>query len=102
MKTGKRVWHYQMVKHDIWNYDTPTAPILMDVNVGGRRIPGLFQATKQSFVYAFNRETGEPIWPIEMRPVPQSKVPGEKLSADAAVPDQARAVRSPGAHARST
>src|SRR5688572_6584545 len=81
VKTGKRVWHYQMVKHDIWNYDTPTAPILMDVNVNGRRIPGVFQATKQSFLYAFNRLTGEPIWPIVDKPVPQSKVPGEKLAA---------------------
>jgi quinoprotein glucose dehydrogenase len=81
VKTGKRVWHFQMVRHDIWNYDTPTAPILMDVTVGGRRIPGVFQATKQSFLYAFNRQTGEPIWPIVDRPVPQSKVPGEKLAA---------------------
>ncbi len=80
VKTGKRVWHYQMVKHDIWNYDTPTAPILLDVNVNGRRVPGVFQATKQAFVYSFNRQTGEPIWPIEMKPVPPSKVPGEKLS----------------------
>ena len=81
VKSGKRVWHQQLVKHDIWNYDTPTAPILLDVNVGGRRIPGLFQITKQSWVYSFNRHTGEPIWPMEMRPAPQSKVPGEKLSA---------------------
>jgi quinoprotein glucose dehydrogenase len=80
VKTGRRVWHYQMVHHDIWNYDTPTAPILMDVTVGGRRIPGVFQATKQAFLYAFNRQTGEPIWPIVERPVPQSKVPGEKLA----------------------
>jgi glucose dehydrogenase len=81
VKTGKRVWHYQLVKHDIWNYDTPTPPVLMDVNVNGRRIPGLFQVTKQAYVYSFNRHTGEPIWPIEMRPAPQSKVPGEKLPA---------------------
>jgi glucose dehydrogenase len=80
VKTGKRVWHYQLVRHDIWNYDTPTAPVLLDVNVAGRRIPGVFQVTKQGFVYSFNRHTGEPIWPIEMRPVPPSKVPGEKLS----------------------
>jgi quinoprotein glucose dehydrogenase len=80
VKTGRRRWHYQLVKHDIWNYDTPTAPILLDVDVNGRRIPGLFQATKQAFLYSFNRETGEPIWPIEMKPVPPSKVPGEKLS----------------------
>jgi quinoprotein glucose dehydrogenase len=80
VKTGRRVWHYQMVHHDIWNYDTPTAPILMDVTVNGRRIPGIFQATKQAFLYSLNRQTGEPIWPIVERPVPASKVPGEKLS----------------------
>ena len=81
VKTGKRVWHRQQVKHDIWNYDNPTAPVLLDVNVGGRRIPGLFQVTKQSYVYSFNRQTGEPIWPMVERPAPQSKVPGEKLPA---------------------
>jgi quinoprotein glucose dehydrogenase len=80
VRTGQRVWHYQMVHHDIWNYDTPTAPILMDVNVNGQPVPGVFQATKQAFLYALNRETGEPIWPIEERPVPASEVPGEKLS----------------------
>ena len=80
VQTGERVWHYQMVHHDIWNYDTPTAPILMDVNVDGREIKGLFQATKQNFLYALDRETGEPIWPIEERAVPPSNVPGEKLS----------------------
>jgi glucose dehydrogenase len=81
VQTGERVWHYQLVRHDLWNYDTPTAPILMDVTVDGQRIPGLFQATKQSFLYAFNRETGEPIWPFEDRPVPQSLVPGEQTAA---------------------
>ena len=80
VQTGERAWHYQMVHHDIWNYDTPTAPILMDVNVDGREIKGLFQATKQNFLYALDRETGEPIWPIEERAVPASNVPGEKLS----------------------
>jgi len=80
VKTGKRLWHYQMVHHDIWNYDTPTAPIAMDVTVNGRRIPAVFQATKQAILYAFNRVTGEPIWGFEERPVPASKVPGEKLS----------------------
>tara|TARA_B100001123_G_scaffold182108_1_gene208411 strand:- start:1073 stop:3175 length:2103 start_codon:yes stop_codon:yes gene_type:complete len=79
-ETGERRWHYQMVHHDIWNYDTPTAPILMDVTVDGRTIKGIFQATKQNWVYALNRETGEPIWPIEERPVPPSTVPGEQLS----------------------
>ncbi len=80
VETGNRAWHFQLVHHDIWNYDTPTAPILMDVAVDGGVIPGVFQVTKQSFVYAFNRETGEPIWPIEELPVPQSRVPGEQLS----------------------
>jgi glucose dehydrogenase len=82
VKTGKRVWHQQLVHHDIWNYDTPTAPVLMDVNVQGKgKIPGLFQVTKQSWVYSYNRHTGEPIWPIVERPAPQSLVPGEKLPA---------------------
>ena len=79
--TGERRWHYQMVHHDIWNYDTPTAPVLMDVRVDGRQVKGIFQATKQAFLYALDRETGEPIWPIEERPIPQSNVPGEQLSA---------------------
>ena len=69
-----------MVHHDIWNYDTPTAPIAMDVTVGGRAFPAVFQATKQAILYAFNRVTGEPIWGFQERPVPASKVPGEKLS----------------------
>ncbi len=81
VKTGKRVWHHQLVRHDIWNYDTPTAPVLLDVTVDGNRIPGLFQVTKQSWVYSYNRQTGEPIWPFVDRPAPQSKVPGEKLAA---------------------
>lgn len=80
VKTGKRVWHYQMVHHDIWNFDTPTAPVLLDVTMDGETIPIVVQVTKQAFAYTFNRETGEPIWPIEERPVPASKIPGEKLS----------------------
>ncbi len=80
VETGERRWHYQMVHHDIWNYDTPAPPVLMDVTVDGRDIKGLFQATKQAFLYALDRETGEPIWPIEERPVPASTVPGEQLA----------------------
>ncbi|MDH3207438.1 MAG: PQQ-binding-like beta-propeller repeat protein [Gemmatimonadota bacterium] len=79
-ETGERRWHYQFVHHDIWNYDTSQPPMLMDVVVDGRPVKGLFQATKQAFLYALDRETGEPIWPIEERPVPQSTVPGEQLS----------------------
>jgi len=79
--TGERRWHFQMVKHDIWNYDNPTAPILLDLDMPGQgKVPAIAQVTKQSFVYAFNRLTGEPLWPIVDRPVPQSIVPGEVLS----------------------
>ena len=80
VKTGERVWHQQLVHHDIWNYDTPTAPVLMDVTHDGEVVPIVVQVTKQSMAYTYNRETGEPIWPIEERSVPASKVPGEKLS----------------------
>ena len=80
-ETGERVWHFQFVHHDVWNYDTPTAPVLLDVQINGRTVPAIAQATKQAFVYAFNRLTGEPLWPIEERPVPQSRIPGEQLAA---------------------
>ena len=80
VETGERVWHFQFVHHDIWNYDTPTAPILMDVTVDGEEIPIVAQATKQSMVFTFDRHTGEPVWPIEERPVPASTIPGEQLS----------------------
>jgi glucose dehydrogenase len=79
-ETGQRRWHYQFVHHDIWNYDTSQPPMLMDVTVNGRQVKGLFQATKQAFLYALDRDTGEPIWPIEERPVQPSTVPGEHLS----------------------
>jgi quinoprotein glucose dehydrogenase len=78
--TGERVWHHQLVHHDIWNYDTSTAPVLMDITVDGVEIPAVVQVGKQAFLYAFNRATGEPIWPIEERPVPASHIPGEHLS----------------------
>ena len=80
VQTGKRAWHYQLVHHDIWNYDTPTAPVLLDVEQDGETVLIVVQVTKQAFAYTFNRETGEPIWPIEERPVLASKIPGEKLS----------------------
>lgn len=78
--TGKRVWHFQTVHHPIWNYDLPNVPILVDVTVDGEEVPMVIQTTKQGFTFAFNRETGEPVWPIEERPVPKSMVPGEKLA----------------------
>ncbi|HEX9632111.1 MAG TPA: PQQ-binding-like beta-propeller repeat protein [Gemmatimonadales bacterium] len=80
VRTGRRIWHYQTVHHDIWNYDNPHAPQLVDLTVAGRRIPALVQVTKQGWAYVFNRETGVPVWPIVERAVPQSDVPGEVTS----------------------
>ncbi len=78
--TGERVWHFQMVHHDVWNMDNPDAPHLVDISVDGREIPAVAAVTKQGFTYVFNRETGEPVWPIEERAVPQSDVPGENTA----------------------
>jgi len=80
VQTGERRWHFQIHRSDQWNYDLPTPPMLMDLTVDGRRIPALIQNTKQGLVFAFNRETGEPIWPIEDRPVIQTEVPGNYTS----------------------
>ncbi len=79
-RTGRRVWHFQAVHHGLWDYDFPTAPILVDITVEGREIPAVVQVSKQGFVYVFDRRTGDPVWPIEERPVPQSTAPGEKTS----------------------
>ncbi len=78
--TGKRVWHFQTVHHDLWDYDPPAAPILMDITVDGRPIKAVVQLTKQAFAFVLDRATGEPVWPIVERPVPQSNVPGERTS----------------------
>ena len=78
--TGERVWHYQMVHHDLWDYDNPAAPILADINVNGKPIKAVVQLTKQSFAFVFDRITGEPVWPIEERAVPTSDTPGERTS----------------------
>jgi len=78
--TGKRVWHFQLVHHGLWDYDTPAAPILADIVVDGRPIKAVAVPTKQSFMYVFDRATGAPVWPIEERPVPQSTIPGERTS----------------------
>ena len=80
VRTGERIWHRQLIHHDIWDWDNPTSPILLDVTVEGRPVKAIVQLTKQAFAYAFDRETGEPLWPIEERPVPSSDVPGERTS----------------------
>jgi quinoprotein glucose dehydrogenase len=80
-ETGELVWHYQLVHHDIWDYDNPAPPILVDIEVEGRPIRAVVQITKQGWAYVFDRETGEPVWPIEERAVPQSDIPEERTSA---------------------
>ena len=79
-RTGERVWHFQTVHHGIWDYDPPAPPILMDIEVNGREIKAVALVTKQAFTYVFDRITGDPVWPIEERAVPQSDVPGERTS----------------------
>jgi quinoprotein glucose dehydrogenase len=77
-RTGKRLWHFQMVHHDLWDYDPTAAPQLITVRKDGKTIDGVAQATKQGFVFVFDRVSGEPVWPIEERAVPKSDVPGEQ------------------------
>ena len=79
-RTGERVWHFQTVHHGIWDYDLPAAPILADVQIDGRLVPVVAQLTKQGFTFVFDRNTGEPVWPIEERPVLQTDVPGDRTS----------------------
>ena len=78
--TGKRVWHFQTVHHGLWDYDLPAAPVLCDITVDGREIKAVAQITKTGFTFVFDRANGKPVWPIEERPVPQTKVPGERTS----------------------
>jgi quinoprotein glucose dehydrogenase len=80
LQTGKRKWHYQLVHHGIWDMDIPDAPILADINVNGRTVKAVAQPTKQAFLYVFDRVTGQPIWPIEEKPVAKGDVPGEWYS----------------------
>lgn len=79
-RTGKRLWHFQTIHHDIWDWDNPSAPILADLTIDGRPRKIVAQLTKQGFVFVLDRVTGEPIWPIEERPVPKGDVPGEWYS----------------------
>ena len=80
LETGDRLWHYQFIHHDVWDWDLPCAPILADVVIDGVERKIVAQPTKQAWLYVFDRETGEPIWPIEEREVEQSTVPGELLA----------------------
>ncbi|RPI52083.1 MAG: pyrroloquinoline quinone-dependent dehydrogenase [Acidobacteria bacterium] len=80
LKTGQRKWHFQFVHHPLWNLDMSSAPLLADINVNGRAIKAVAVPSKQNFMYVFDRVTGQPVWPIEERPVPPGDVPGETYS----------------------
>ena len=80
VKTGKRIWYFQGIHHDMWDWDFPAAPILGNITVNGRQIRALAQPSKQGFLYVFDRTNGQPVWPIEERPVPKGDVPGEWYS----------------------
>ncbi len=80
IKTGKMIWYQQLVHHDIWDYDMPPAPILLDVTVAGRPVKAVVQLTKQAFAYVFDRTNGQPVWPWTEKPVPQTDVPKEWTS----------------------
>jgi quinoprotein glucose dehydrogenase len=96
LRTGQRKWHYQLVHHPLWNYDMSSAAILADITVNGRAIKAVAVPGKQGALYVFDRVSGQPVWPIEERPVPKSDVPGEKTS-----PTQPFPTRPP-AYARNT
>jgi quinoprotein glucose dehydrogenase len=85
-KTGKRRWHFQHIHHDIWDYDTPAPPVLLDINVRGQPIAAVAQVTKQGLTYVFDRVSGAPVWPIIEREVPQTDVPGEVTSRTQPIP----------------
>jgi quinoprotein glucose dehydrogenase len=87
-KTGKRKWHYQFVHHDIWDYDTPMAPNVLDATIDGQRRKIIAATTKQGFVYVLDRVTGQPIWPINETPVEQTEVPGEETSPTQPIPSK--------------
>ncbi|HYL35421.1 MAG TPA: pyrroloquinoline quinone-dependent dehydrogenase [Bryobacteraceae bacterium] len=88
LQTGKRKWHYQLVHHGLFDMDIPCAPILADVTINGRAIKALAQPTKQSYLYVFDRVTGQPVWPIEEKPQPKGDVPGEWYSPTQPIPSR--------------
>ena len=93
-RTGKRIWHFQAVKHDLWDWDFPAAPNLVTVTRNGRKVDAVAQITKTGYVYVFDRRTGEPLFPIEYRKVPPSDVDGERAAATQPHPAEAAAVRA--------
>jgi len=88
LQTGKRIWHYQLVHHGLWDMDIPCAPMLVDFKLDGKVVKAVAQPTKQDYLYVFDRKTGKPIWPIEEKPVPQGDVPGEWYSPTQPIPSK--------------
>ena len=88
IRTGERIWHYQLIHHGVWDYDNPAPPTLLDVTHDGRRIKAVAMVTKQGYTYVFDREDGTPLWPIIEMPVPQSDVPGERTSLTQPIPSR--------------
>ena len=93
-RTGKLIWYYQLVHHDLWDYDAMSAPQLLTVRQNGKDVGIVAQASKQGFVYVFDRATGKPVWPIEERPVPKSAYAGRAGFADSTLSGQAASVRA--------
>ncbi len=86
LDTGERAWHYQTVHHDIWDWDLPAAPVLLDITVDGREIKAMVLPTKQNYMFVLDRETGEPVWPIDEVPVQAGDVPGEWYAPTQPIP----------------
>lgn len=91
-KTGKRLWYFQMVHHDVWDSDNASPPTLGDITVNGKKIKAVMQPNKTGYLFTFDRITGKPVWPIEEKPVPKSMVPGEELSPTQPVPSKPAAL----------
>jgi glucose dehydrogenase len=85
-KTGKLIWYFQMVHHDMWDYDNASPPTLGEIRVDGKTIPAVMQPNKNGFLYVFDRKSGKPVWPIEERPVPKAILPGEESSPTQPMP----------------
>jgi quinoprotein glucose dehydrogenase len=94
--TGARKWHFQVSHHGLWDYDPPAAPVLVSIRVNKRQVDAVVQVTKQGFTFVFDRVTGEPLWPIEERPVPASDVPGEKAAPTQPFPTKPAAITPQG------
>src|SRR5580704_17438716 len=95
-KTGKRVWHFQIAHHGLWDYDPPAAPNLIGIRVNGQSVKAVALTSKEAFLYVFDRVTGKPVWSMEERPVPQSSIPGEKTSATQPFPTRPAAFERQG------